>query len=371
MSDWFGKNVFKLGFGLMRLPKDEKGLNDTLKVSEMTDRFIDAGGTYFDTAFVYDDGDSERVAREALIQRHDRESFTLCTKLNAAMHGMTEEKAKDQFYVSLKRTGAEYFDYYLLHALSRNNYMKYEEFGLWDYVREQKQNGLIKNFGFSFHGDPQLLDELLTKYDDVDFIQLQINYADWNNPGVASGECYKTARKHNVSMTIMEPLKGGALANPNDSILKIFKKAAPGMSCASWGIRYAASLEGVITVLSGMSDLSQMDDNLSYMKDFKPLSDDEYKIIEEVKKELEKDNSIKCTSCSYCISGCPKSIPIPAIFAVKNKESGNWDGGKGAYQIATQGKGKAGDCIECGQCEMACPQHLPIISLLKECRALE
>ena len=371
MSDWFGKEVYKLGFGLMRLPKREDGSNDTDRVSYMVDRFIEAGGTYFDTAFVYDDGDSERVTKEALIDRHPRDSFTLCTKLNAGMPGLTEETAKQQFYTSLERTGAGYFDYYLLHALSRNNVKFYEDFHIWDFVREQKAKGLIRYYGFSFHGDPMLLDELLTSHPDVDFIQLQINYADWNNPGVASKECYEIARKHNVSMTIMEPLKGGALANPNDDIKRIFKESNPDLSVASWGIRYAASLEGVITVLSGMSNEEQMEDNLSYMKDFQPLNENEYQVIAVVQKELEKDNSIQCTACKYCVKGCPMNIAIPGIFAVKNKETGNWDGGKGAYQIATEGKGKASDCIECGQCEDACPQHLPIIDLLKECRELE
>lgn len=371
MSDWFGKEVFKLGFGLMRLPKRADGSNDTEKVAEMVDRFIEAGGTYFDTAFVYDDGDSERVTKEALIDRHPRDSFTLCTKLNAGIPRLTEQTAKQQFHTSLERTGAGYFDYYLLHALSRNNVRYYEDFGIWDFVKEQKAKGLIRYYGFSFHGDPQLLDELLTEHDDVDFIQLQINYADWDNPGVASKECYETARRHSVSMTIMEPLKGGALADPNDNIKRLFKEAAPELSAASWGIRYAASLEGVIAVLSGMSNIEQMEENLSYMRDFKPLSESEYKVIAAVQKELEKDNSIQCTACKYCVSGCPMDIAIPGIFAVNNKETGNWDGGRGAYRIATEGRGKASDCIECGQCEDACPQHLPIISLLKDCANLE
>ena len=371
MADWFGKEIFKLGFGLMRLPKDADGRNDTATVSRMVDRFLEAGGTYFDTAFVYDSGDSERVIKEALIDRWPRDRFTLCTKLNACLPGLTEESAKQQFYTSLERTGAGYFDYYLMHALSRNNVQKYRDFHIWDFLREQKARGLIRYAGFSFHGDPLLLDELLTTLPQVDFIQLQINYADWNNPGVASRECYEIARRHGVSMTIMEPLKGGALANPNDDVRALFKSARPDLSPASWGIRYAASLEGVITVLSGMSNLAQMEDNLSYMRDFQPLGEEEYRVIEAVQAELEKDNSIPCTGCRYCVDGCPMGVAIPAIFAVKNKESGGWDGGRGAYQIATVGKGRASDCIACGQCEDACPQHLPIIDLLRECRSME
>ena len=373
MSDWFGKEVFKLGFGLMRLPKLPDGKIDVDQTSEMVDRFIAAGGTYFDTAYVYDNGESEAATRKALVERHPRESYTLCTKINAWMQCHDEESCKQQFYTSLERTGAGYFDYYLLHALQRNNYKKYDEYHIWDFVKEQKAKGLIKNYGFSFHADPDLLEELLNAHPDVDFIQLQINYADWNNPGVAAKQCYEVARKHGVSITVMEPVKGGALADPPQGVKEIFKAADADASMASWAIRYVASMEGIITVLSGMSNLAQMDDNLSYMKDFKPLDADEQLVIKKVKEELEKDNSIKCTSCHYCTEGCPMGIAIPEIFAVRNGEikKPGWDGGKQAYAIATQGKGKASDCIECGQCEGACPQHLEIISLLKDCVPME
>ena len=373
MSDWFGKDVFKLGFGLMRLPKLPDGKIDVDQTSEMVDRFIAAGGTYFDTAYVYDNGESEAATRKALVERHPRESYTLCTKINAWMQCHDEESCKQQFYTSLERTGAGYFDYYLLHALQRNNYKKYDEYHIWDFVKEQKAKGLIKNYGFSFHSDPELLEELLTAHPDVDFIQLQINYADWNNPGVAAKQCYEVARKHGVSITVMEPIKGGALADPPQGVKDIFKAADAEASMASWAIRYVASMEGIITVLSGMSNLAQMDDNLSYMKDFKPLDADEQLVIKKVQEELEKDNSIKCTSCHYCTEGCPMGIAIPEIFAVRNGEikKPSWDGGKQAYAIATQGKGKASDCIECGQCEGACPQHLEIISLLKDCVPME
>lgn len=373
MADYFGKDVFKLGFGLMRLPKLPDGQIDIDQTSEMVDRFIAAGGTYFDTAYVYDNGGSEAAARKALVERYPRESYTLCTKLNAWMQCHDEESAKQQFYTSLERTGAGYFDYYLLHALQRNNYKKYDEYHIWDFVKEQKKKGLIKYYGFSFHADPLLLEELLTAHPDVDFIQLQINYADWNNPGVASRECYEIARRHGVSITVMEPVKGGALANPPEGVKEIFRKADPSASMASWAIRYVASMDGILTVLSGMSNLSQMDDNLSYMRNFKPLSAEEEQVIRAAQAELENDNSIKCTACHYCVEGCPMNIAIPEIFAVKNSEvkKPSWNGGKQAYAIATQGKGKASDCVECGQCENACPQQLPVISLLKECRSME
>lgn len=373
MSDYFGKDVFKLGFGLMRLPKLEDGSIDVEQTSEMVDRFIEAGGTYFDTAYVYDKGGSEEAIKKALIDRYPRDKFTLCTKLCAWMSCHDEQSAKQQFYTSLERTGAGYFDYYLLHALQRSNYKKYDEYHIWDFVKQQKAKGLIKYFGFSFHADPALLDELLTAHPEVDFIQLQINYADWDNPGVASRECYEIARKHGKSITVMEPVKGGALANPPKGVQDIFKAADPNASFASWAIRYVASMDGIITVLSGMSNLAQMQDNLSYMRDFKPLDENEQKVIAAAQQELKKDNSIKCTACHYCTEGCPMGIAIPEIFAVKNSEGikKSWDDGKQAYAIATHGKGKASECLECGQCESACPQHLEIISLLKDCRKME
>ncbi len=378
-GNYLGKDIFKLGFGLMRLPKTANGKIDIEQTSKMVDAFIDAGGTYFDTAYVYDNGDSEKAAKLALIDRYPRDKFTLTTKLCAWLQCHDEKSAKQQFYTSLERTGAGYFDFYLLHALQRNNYKKYDEYHIWDFVRELKEKGLIKHYGFSFHGDPDLLEELLTSHPDVDFIQLQINYADWENPGVASKECYEIARGHKVPITVMEPIKGGALADPIPAAKKVFdeegRKIAgdKNLSYASWAIRYAASLDGIITVLSGMSNIEQMEDNLSYMRSFKPLSEEENRVIQQVQAAMNSDNSISCTACHYCTDGCPKQIPIPEIFAVRNHSIRfkSWDGGKQSYGIATTNKGKASDCIRCGKCERTCPQHLPIINLLKDCRQME
>ena len=366
MEKYFGENVPKLGFGLMRLPKLSDGKIDIEQTKEMVDLFLDAGFTYFDTAYVYDNGESEKAAKAALVDRHPRESYTLCTKLCAWMGANDEKSAKQQFYTSLERTGAGYFDYYLLHALQRSNYKVYDEYHIWDFVKEQKAKGLIKHYGFSFHADPALLEELLTDHPDVDFVQLQINYADWENPGVASRECWEIARRHGKSITIMEPVKGGALADPVPAVQEILKSADKDASLASWAVRFAASLDGIITVLSGMSNIKQMNDNISYMKDFKPLSEEEQAVIRKAQAALETDSSIPCTACHYCTDGCPMNIPIPEIFSVKNRQRGNAEfRGKREYVIATEGRGKASDCIECGQCENACPQQIKVITHLK------
>ena len=368
MSDYFGKDVFKLGFGLMRLPKLPGGGIDIAQTSRMVDLFMEAGGTYFDTAYVYDNGKSEEAIREALVKRYPRESYTLCTKLCAWMQCHDEKSAKGQFYTSLERTQAGYFDYYLLHALQEGNYKKYDKYHLWDFVKEQKTKGLIRHFGFSFHASPKLLDRLLTEHPEVDFVQLQINYADWENPGVASRENYEVARKHGKSITVMEPVKGGALASPIPDVRKIFDEANPDTSYASWAIRYVASLDGIITVLSGMSDIAQMEDNLSYMRSFTPLTQEEQATIRRAQFAMEKSDSIKCTGCHYCTDGCPMQIPIPDIFSACNEQIvyGNKEKGQDMYDKAVSGNGKASECIHCLQCEQACPQHLPITRLLEE-----
>lgn len=365
MSDYFGKEVPKLGFGLMRLPQKGSG-TDIEQVKKMVDLFMEAGFTYFDTAFVYTG--SEDAIRKALVERYPRDSYTLCTKINAFMMAPNEKAAKQQFYTSLERTGAGYFDYYLLHAFMENNYQKYDKYHLWDFVKEQKEKGLIKHFGFSYHAGPELLDRILTEHPEVDFIQLQINYADWENPAVTSRANYEVARKHGKSITVMEPVKGGKLADPPEEVKKLFKAYHPDMSYASWAIRFVASLDGIITVLSGMSSIEQMKDNISYMKDFKPLNEEEQKIIHEAQRIMGHSATIPCTACHYCVDGCPMNIRIPDIFTAVNRQLGDGqiESAKELYVKATEGSGKASDCIECRQCENACPQHLPITDHLKQ-----
>ncbi len=373
MERYFGETVPKLGFGLMRLPKTASGAIDVEQTKQMVDLFMDAGLNYFDTAYVYDGGESERAAKAALVDRYPRESYMLATKLCAWMGAHDEQTAKQQFFTSLERTGAGYFDFYLLHALQAGNYETYSSYHIWDFVKEQKAKGLIRHWGFSFHASPDILDQLLTEHPDAEFVQLQINYADWEDPIVAARANYETARKHGKSVIIMEPVKGGALADPPTSVREILKQADPNASYASWAVRYAASLDGIITVLSGMSDLAQMKDNISYMnpKAFKPLDEKEQAVIQKAQEALGGIPSIPCTACHYCTAGCPKQIPIPEIFAARNKqliweqiEKGNDD-----YAKCIQDKGSAADCIACGQCERACPQQIRVIEQLAGCAA--
>ena len=370
MSDTFRENPLRLAFGLMRLPKLPDGSIDVPQVCEMADRFIAAGGTYFDTAFVYDGGDSEKAFKAAVADRYPREAYTLATKLHATMGATDEQSAKQEFKTSLERTGAGFFDYYLLHAMQRSMYRKYDEYGLWDFVKEQKVKGLIRHWGFSFHADPGLLEELLEAHPDAEFVQLQINYADWENPGVASRRNWEICKAHGKPVMIMEPVKGGILADPIPGVRAVFDAAGADVSYASWALRFAVGLENVHAVLSGMSSLAQMEDNLKTMKNFRPLNEEEMQLIHQAQQALDADKSIPCTACHYCTKGCPMEIPIPEIFNVINRRKGSPEFRTvREYTIVTTDRGTAGSCVACGQCEGACPQHLPVISLLRQCAA--
>ena len=354
-----------LGFGLMRLPRKGLGI-DIAQTSAMADRFLEAGFTYFDTARIY--FGSEEAARKALVERHPRDSFTLATKLHAGL-ARSEAAAKRQLETSLARSGAGYFDYYLLHSIMENNAGRYNRFGIWDFVKEQQARGIIRHYGFSFHGGPELLEQLLTEHPDVDFVQLQINYADWENPSVQARANYEVARRHGKQIVIMEPVKGGALASPPPAVRKLLDEAAPGVSYASWALRFAASLDGVLAVLSGMSSLAQLEDNLATMTHFRPLDSEEQKVIRKAQEILGHSSAIPCTACHYCTKGCPKNIPIPEIFAAANQQlvSGRHAEAVAAYAQATAAGSRASDCIGCKQCEEACPQHLPVTRLLGQC----
>lgn len=357
----------KLGFGLMRLPR--KGVRtDVGQFSEMVDMFLEAGFTYFDTARMYPG--SEAATRKALVKRFARDSYTIATKLNT-MIAPTAKMARKEFDTSLQKLGLDYVDYYLLHNLTEGTYKSYENLGLWDYVRELKKQGRVKQFGFSFHGGPQLLDQLLTRYDDVDFVQLQINYADWENPRITSRANYETARAYGKPIVIMEPVKGGKLAMPPAEVRALMDEAAPTASYASWAIRFAAGLDGILTVLSGMSNVQQMADNLSYMRDFKPLDAAEMDVIRCARELMGASNEIPCTGCRYCTDGCPQQIAIPDIFAAMNKQlvEGRLEEARAAYRGAVSEGNPASACLACGHCESICPQHIGIVSQLSECAA--
>lgn len=362
--EYLGKDIGKLGFGLMRLPMAE-GEIDIEQVKVMVDKFLAAKFTYFDTAYAYPG--SEEAIRTALVERYPRESYQLATKLAAWLGAPDAEAAKEMFYTSLKRTGAGYFDYYLLHNLGGRRTDVFENFKLWDFVREQREKGLIKHVGFSIHDKADVLEEVLIRHPEVEFVQLQINYADWNDPSVQSRQCHEVAMKYGKPVVIMEPLKGGLLANPPASVADVFAEAKPGSSVSSWGIRFAASQDNVITVLSGMSNVEQMDDNLATMSEFRPLDQEEYAVISKAREMLDAIQSVPCTDCKYCMKGCPMNIAIPGIFSTMNSYLvyNNLQSAKNSYKWATREGDTAGKCIACGACETVCPQQIPIINELK------
>lgn len=338
------------------------------QLKQMVDEFLGNGFTYFDTSYAYHNGRSEEALRKSVVERYPRDQFTIATKLPTFLI-QTEDQVEDIFAQQLKNLGTDYVDYYLLHAMMEGGYKKYDKFHLWDFVGEQKAKGLVKHMGFSFHAGPQLLDRLLKEHPEVDFVQLQINYADWENPSVTARANYEVARKHGKSIVVMEPVKGGALADPPEAVRKIFDETDSAASYASWAIRYAASLDGIITVLSGMSNVAQMEDNLSYMKNFKALNGQEQAAVRKAQEAITGIKSIPCTACHYCTAGCPKKIPIPEIFEARNKQLvwGQLEEGRAAYEKAVSGAGSASDCIACGQCERACPQQINVTERLKDC----
>ena len=355
----------KLGFGLMRLPRLDKNNAadvDVEQVKQMVDLFMEKGFTYFDTAWMYNAFASEGVAKAALVDRYPRDSFTLATKLHAGFFNSFEDRDK-VFQAQLEKTGAGYFDYYLIHGIEASMLPKYEKYDCFRWLLEKKAQGLVKHAGFSFHDTPETLERLLTEYPEMEFVQLQINYLDWESQWVRSRACYEVCLRHNKPVVVMEPVKGGTLAKLPPEAEKLL---------SSWAIRFAASLPGVMTVLSGMSDLAQMKDNLSYMEDFRPLTEEEKALCFRVAEIVNNQIAIPCTGCSYCTEGCPMHIAIPQYFSIYNEdmrehlEEKGWTINFTNYEILSGKFGKASDCIACGQCEGVCPQHLGIIDRLKD-----
>ena len=358
---YLGENVKKLGFGLMRLPK--KGdVIDVEQVKTMVDMFIEAGVTYFDTAWAYPG--SEDAIRQALVERYPRDSYTLATKNAAWINCKTREDAINQFETSLKQTGAGYFDFYLLHNLGENRSKAFDDFDMWSFVQEKKAEGLIKHVGFSMHSTAEELESILQAHPEMEFVQLQINYADWEDYAVQSRKVYEMARKYNKPVVIMEPVKGGMLANPPESVKKVFDETGKDLSYAGWALQFAASLEGLITVLSGMSSIEQMADNLKIMDGFTGMTEEDQAVIARARAEMDKVPVIPCTSCNYCAKVCPNNIGISGSFTALNSYImyGDLEYSKGreAWNVGGHGKVRADSCVKCGLCEEACPQHIKI-----------
>lgn len=363
----------KLGFGLMRLPlldANDGGSIDIEQTKKMVDLFIERGFTYFDTAWMYCDFKSESATKEVLVDRYPRDKYTLATKLHAGFIKTKEDRDKI-FNEQLRKTGVEYFDYYLLHDIGTHHYEIYEKLDCFTWLKDKKEKGLVKNIGFSFHDNAELLDKILTAHPEIEFVQLQINYLDWDSEGVQSRKCYEVATKHNKPVIVMEPVKGGTLAKVPSSVEDIFKDYNKKASIPSWAIRFAASLDNVMMVLSGMSNMEQILDNTEYMMNFEKLNDKERELISQAVDLINSNITVACTGCSYCTDGCPMNIAIPKYFSLYNADKQeikekDWTPQGEYYNNLTKTFGKASDCVECGQCEGVCPQHLHIIDRLKD-----
>ena len=379
MTAYLGEDIPKLGFGLMRLPRIAKdGETDFLnrkvdidEVKRMVDLFLASGFTYFDTAYGY--MDSETAICEALVKRYPRDSYQLATKL-PAWTVKSKEEAEQLFWISLERTEAGYFDFYLMHNMGGPRIPFFDDYGIWDFLAKRKEEGLIRHIGFSLHDSASVLEKLLIRYPETEFVQLQINYADWDDPTVESRKCYETARRYGKPVIVMEPVKGGNLMTLPPAAVDAFKALDPDASLASWAIRFGASLEGTITVLSGMSNMAQMEDNVSFMKGFKPLDERELTVIARVRDEIAKLPAIPCTNCGYCQPVCEQNVAIPGIFESMNLRSvfNSQEGAGFNYMWNTKGnwRSPASACIECGNCEAVCPQSIEIIKELKKAREL-
>ena len=363
MKQYF--NIKKnFGFGCMRLPEVDGGI-DTEECKKMFDKFLEEGFNYFDTPHGYLGGKSETTLRECLTSRHPRESYVLTDKLTEPYFNKRED-IRPFFESQLLACGVDYFDFYLMHAQDKRIFEKFKRCQAYEEALELKKEGKIKHFGISFHDKAEVLDKILTEYPQVEVVQIQFNYVDYEDPSVESRKCYEVCVKHGKPVIVMEPVKGGSLVNLPEEAKKVFADLNGG-SPASYAIRFAASFENVMMVLSGMGSMAMVEENTSYMKDFKPLDRRELEAIDKVRAIFRAQNLIPCTACRYCTDGCPKHILIPDLFACLNamRAFKTWNA-EYYYNIHTTGHGKASDCIGCGKCEKSCPQHLPIRALLKD-----
>lgn len=361
----------KLGFGLMRLPltdANDKGSIDVEETKKMVDAFIEQGFTYFDTAWMYCAFKSENAVKEALTDRYPRDRYTLTTKLHASYLKKKEDRDRI-FEEQRQKTGVEYFDYYLIHAIDQELYSIYNEMDCFNWLMEKKKQGLVKHIGFSYHDSAEFLDQVLTEHPEMEFVQLQMNYLDWESAEVQSRKCYEVASKHGKPVIVMEPVKGGTLADVPVEVRESFAAYHPDLSVPSWAIRFVASLDNVAMVLSGMSNMEQLMDNISYMKEFVPMNAEEIELVHKAAEMIKDSIAIPCTGCSYCTEGCPMQIAIPDLFRVYNKSKRGEISDVEAdeeYRQLTESGGKARECLACGQCQVACPQHLEIINYLKD-----
>ena len=357
----------KLGFGCMRLPMDGEKV-DYAEFTKMVDEFMAQGFNYFDTARVYIGGQGETAIRDCVVKRYPRDSFILTDKLSDSLFN-SEDEIRPLFEKQLESCGVDYFDFYLLHSQTKSIFEKYKKLHAYEHAFELKKEGKVKHVGFSFHDTADVLDEMLNEYPEIEVVQIQLNYIDWENDNVQSRKCYEVAVKHNKPIIVMEPVKGGSLASMNNEIQGIMKAQNPDLSIPSWAVRFCAGLDNILTVLSGMSTKAQLDDNVSYMEHFEPLSDKEHEVLKTVVEKLNAIPTIPCTGCRYCVDDCPMQIHIPDIFRAVNhqKQFGSEDNvDRSGYESATREGGKASECLHCGSCEAHCPQHIHIIEELED-----
>ncbi|MDE6791323.1 MAG: aldo/keto reductase [Clostridia bacterium] len=359
----FGEVKKNFGFGCMRLPMNGAEV-DYAQFNKMIDTFMENGFNYFDTAHGYLQGKSETALRDCLVARYPRDKYILTNKLTQPYFN-TEADVRPFFESQLKICGVDYFDFYLMHAQSKEIFAHFKKCRAYEQALEFKAEGKIKHFGISFHDTAEVLDEILNEYPQIEVVQIQLNYVDYDDPAVQSKKCLEVCNKHGKPVIVMEPVKGGNLVNLPAEAKKYFEELGSA-STASYAIRFAAGCKGVFMVLSGMSDLAQMNDNLSYMKDFKPLNEREMQAVNNVCNVFKGMNLIACTACRYCTDGCPKKISIPDLFACMNTKNiyRDWNADYYYSEVHTKNRGKASECIKCGKCEKACPQHLPIRDLL-------